>query len=184
MGRVKNYKYTLENYATGDWVVNLDGDDFFIYKYFIRESMNMILSNDNIVFLQAGHIKRDIKNINSGGVVCLPKIKSKFLILDGKEYVLNFLKFSHFSHAATIYNRKLAIETNFYNCEISSTDIDSLLRLALKGNVILYKRPVCVWLQHDYNISKNIDLSSIGNNVKWVENVYKECLIYNISEKN
>jgi len=183
LGRVKNYKFTLENYATGDWVVNLDGDDFFIDNTFISKSMNLILMYQNVVFLQSGHLKKNFYEIDKIGEVCIPHLKSEYLVINGIDYVINFLKFGHFSHCATIYNRKLAIETDFYINDIPSTDIDSLLRLALKGNVILVKDTPCVWLQHENNVSKKLDINSISRNILWIENVYNECLKYNIEKK-
>ncbi|HEY1869535.1 MAG TPA: glycosyltransferase family 2 protein, partial [Chitinophagaceae bacterium] len=56
-GRVANYKKTLEQYVNGDWVVNLDGDDYFTDLSFISKAIQLIYKSDpgSIVFLQAGH---------------------------------------------------------------------------------------------------------------------------------
>jgi len=42
IGRVANYRKSLYDYCTGDWVVNLDGDDYFTSPTFISRGMNVI----------------------------------------------------------------------------------------------------------------------------------------------
>src|SRR6516162_10757007 len=64
LGRVANYRKLLEDCATGDWVVTLDADDFFIDPSFISQSIDLITSHPekDIVFVQAGHEVRKIDN--------------------------------------------------------------------------------------------------------------------------
>lgn len=42
MGRVRNYHNILYTHATGDWVVNLDGDDYYVDKTFISTAIKDI----------------------------------------------------------------------------------------------------------------------------------------------
>ena len=42
LGRVANYHKALYEYCTGDWVVNLDGDDYFIAANFISDGISQI----------------------------------------------------------------------------------------------------------------------------------------------
>ncbi len=180
LGRVGNYKKMLYELSRGEWVVNLDGDDYFTDESFLSKSIDLIKKNNNVVFLQAGHY---LKFFNSNeSIVKLPKIKEKVLKIDGKQYILNFNKFNHFSHLATIYNREKAIETGFYINNILSTDLESMLKLALNGNVLLLKEAVGVWLQHDKNISSSSGIKKLIENLQWIDNVF-EYLVNNSKEK-
>jgi len=169
LGRVGNYKYMLKELAKGDWVINLDADDYFTDFSFIRRYIDLILANqeEQIVFVQAGHQIREDDGLLIRNE--LPNIRDKLNIMDGKTY---FLQFSHFSHLATLYNRKLALSVDFYRFDILSSDIESFLRLALLGAVILVREVVGVWMHHDENESKRLDVDVLDKNLKSFERPY------------
>jgi glycosyltransferase involved in cell wall biosynthesis len=168
-GRVANYKKMLEQYVNGDWVVNLDGDDYFTDLSFISKAIQLIYKSDpgSIVFLQAGHTIKTPE----GKIVRqdIPDIESSYVEIDGREYFLNF---NHFSHLATIFNRHKAVALDFYRYDILSTDIESFLRLALQGTVILMKESVGVWLHHGYNLSKKLNIVVVEKNMLRIEGPY------------
>ena len=160
LGRVANYKHTLENYVRGEWVVNLDGDDFYTDNTFISSSINRISGVPGVVFLQAGHTITDPdgKKLDTA----LPAIKNEYEITEGTDYFLNF---HHFSHLGSIFNRKAAMEVGFYNHDILSADIECFLRLALHGKVILMNRSVGAWVHHAGNESKKLSVSTVEKNM-------------------
>src|SRR6476660_1491131 len=59
LGRVANYKHTLEHHVRGEWVVNLDGDDYYTDNTFVSSAIKQICGEPDIVFLQAGHTIAD-----------------------------------------------------------------------------------------------------------------------------
>lgn len=150
IGRVKNYRKSIEEYAIGDWVLVLDGDDYLTDNSFIADAIKLIIEDENVVFVQAGHtvLGKDIVPYSS-----LPDIKQDYCIISGNEYFLNFK--NRFSHLATLYKRSLAVNINFYRFNILSSDIESILRLSLLGKVILLKKTVGVWYQHSSNATRN-----------------------------
>jgi len=160
-GRVANYRYALHNYARGQWVVNLDGDDYYCDRDFISLSIEMISrSTSPIVFLQAGqYIEMEGRMI-----VDNPCIKTSSLQMDGKLYFLRYAEWKHFSHLATLFDRELAKSIDFYRLDIASADIESFLRLAMHGHVILLKRPVGVWVHHGSNYSQHLTWRSVFKN--------------------
>jgi glycosyltransferase involved in cell wall biosynthesis len=160
LGRVANYKHTLENHVRGEWVVNLDGDDHYTDNTFVSSAIKQICGEPDVVFLQAGHVITD----NNGRVLgnALPSITGDFQVIDGTDYFLNF---HHFSHLASIYNRKAATDVGFYIHDILSTDIECFLRLALNGKVILMHKAVGAWVHHDGNESKKLSVSAVENNM-------------------
>ena len=171
LGRVGNYKHALEKYATGDWVVNLDGDDYFCDNNFLSEVIDIVVRQtaERIAFVQGGQY------ISKNGLLILdnPAISSEILLMDGKEYFYNFRKFNHFSHLSTVFNRKKAVEIDFYRLDISSSDIESFLRLALHGQVILIKKPYGVWQHHQTNFSQNLNFKLVMTNFKYIDSVYR-----------
>ena len=169
LGRVGNYRQALEHYAKGDWVINLDADDYFTDFSFITNFIQLILANQdkNIVFVQAGH---EIRNADQSVVQHdLPDISESVCIMEGRSY---FLHFSHFSHLATLYNRAKALALNFYRFDILSSDIESILRLALTGDVIVVRKVIGVWMQHENNQSKKLTIEVLDKNLLSIEGPY------------
>ncbi len=154
IGRVKNYNRLLYEFVSGDWVVNLDGDDYFTDPDFISAGIAEIKKGENIVFYQAAIIGRSQ----------LPDFvfKHKLLgnntkqVFDGKTYFINFNKNEFFSHLSTIYNVAKAKDIGFYSYDTLIADAESMLKLALHGNVILANKLVGVWNIHSNNESQSI----------------------------
>jgi glycosyltransferase involved in cell wall biosynthesis len=169
LGRVGNYRQALEHYAKSEWVINLDADDYFTDFSFITDFIQLILTNSdrNIVFVQAGH---EIRNADQSLVQQdLPDIGESVAILKGDSY---FIHFNHFSHLATLYNRAQALSIDFYRFDILSSDIESFLRLALLGEVILVKKVVGVWMQHDNNQSRKLTIEVLDKNLLSIRGPY------------
>jgi len=172
LGRVKNYKNTLENHARGDWVINLDGDDYFSDNGYITYCIDLVNTvGDNVVFVQGGHTV-----IGAGGRLIAQQhasIAGEYVVQDGADYFLNF---HFFSHLATLYKRTEAIKLNFYRYDILSTDIESFLRLALHGKVILTKRIAGVWLHHGANESRKLTAEVVDKNMLRIKGPYEHAL--------
>jgi len=49
LGRVKNYRRSLYEYASGDWFINVDGDDFFTDVEFVEDAMGEMVACEEIV---------------------------------------------------------------------------------------------------------------------------------------
>ena len=165
LGRVANYKKCLNEYSSENWVLNLDGDDYFINPQFISQAIYAIQKNEiqNILFYQGIHILKSGKVEN----FTLPNIIAQEECIPSKDYFFKYFERNYFSHMSTVYNRQLAIDNNFYEINIISTDIFSFLSLCLKfgeKKVIVSKNIAGIWLQHDSNTSKTLRLKEHWNN--------------------
>jgi glycosyltransferase involved in cell wall biosynthesis len=151
IGRSKNYNRTLFNYTTGDWVVNLDGDDYFTDNKFISRAMRQILSSESnvIAYLTNKYVK--IKKIKKN--ILLKNIDNKTCIISGKHYFLNYYKIGGFTHMSFIYDRKTALQIGFYQSSLLSADFISFMMLLLNGNIILSNYNIGIWRVHNKNAS-------------------------------
>jgi glycosyltransferase involved in cell wall biosynthesis len=154
IGRSGTYRKLLYELITGDFVVNLDGDDYFEDTTFLSRAADLLLNNNNTVFYQAtiyalvnGEKAYQFKHD-------LIKKKDEYLVLKGKDYFVNFFKNNYFGHLATVYNVELARSVGFYEYKNLNSDAESLLKLALLGDVILENKCIGVWVIHENNESK------------------------------
>ena len=155
IGRVANYRKALYEYATGEWVINLDGDDYFTDSGFVSKAMADIakMANKHVLVYQANHNITKIATLLPGS----KWINENTILVNGKEYYLKYPEILNFTHCATMYNRKAAMELNFYSFNCLFTDFNSLVKLFIRGNILLSSKTVAVWHQHDLNQSSTLD---------------------------
>jgi len=168
IGKVKNYRKILYDYATGDYVLNLDGDDYLIDKSYISQAVDLINSNDLVMVFakQKVFLEKRFKLIED-------KVNNKLhKIVEGNNLFINYYKGISIPHLTTIYNRKEAIKINYYKEDIISSDWESVLRLMLNHKVGFINKFVGVWRKHSNNESRNIDIKKIVNNSKFIESPY------------
>jgi len=147
LGRVRNYRHTLYDLATGEWVVNLDGDDYFTDPEFINAAIEMTKSATDVLIIAAR-----IRVISKAREYDTPSRPKR--LMDGKEVILHYDDTSYtFYHLAALYNRQAALATNFYSMDVIGSDSDSMLRLALKGGVAYLDRVVAYHIIHGENAS-------------------------------
>lgn len=159
IGRISNYRKALNEYATGIWVLNLDGDDYFTNNHFIKNAIEKILIEgcDDVLFYQGNHILKTFDK----EFLLKPHLKEDFVIIIAKKYLNHFFTIKNFSHMSTLYNRRIAITLGFYEKDIISSDIYSFLNMAINHpgkKIILSNELSGVWLHHDLNISKSLKI--------------------------
>jgi len=143
LGRVKTYHKLLFEIATGKWVVNLDGDDYFTSSRFISEGKKWIeqFPTEQISFFQANHLNLDaVTNLKTA-----VKLDDQTCLVDGTDYLKNYHKIKSFDHFATLYNRELAIKAGFYKFDSLNTDFNSVMKLCLHGKIIISSLKIGLW---------------------------------------
>jgi glycosyltransferase involved in cell wall biosynthesis len=169
LGRTNNYRNILYNHATGDFVVNLDGDDYYTDPNFIADSVKLIDGDPRVVMVLA----RACWNMPGREEVYsdIPDVK-EILGLD----ILKSLpqeKF-YFKHMASLYRRETALKLDFYRSNAISSDWESLYRLALYGKVKYLDNNIGVWRIHGRNETASIDLDQFVENLGIWPSIYKE----------
>jgi glycosyltransferase involved in cell wall biosynthesis len=173
LGRVANYRMGLETDASGRWVLMLDGDDHLVDPSFIRKAMEALEAHaaSNPLFIQAGQRVMRFSSLgsNKADTHCLdilPDIKDPVQVMSGGDYCMFVFKTGFFTHLGTLYSRKEALKIGFYTQDISSSDMESLLRLALQGNILIMKTIAGAWIHHGNNTSTNLPIHRILENVR------------------
>lgn len=173
LGRVANYRKALEQDARGQWVLMLDGDDHLANPSFIRLAIDALHahSSRSPVFVQGGH--RVVRAHAMGDprtglapVDVLPEITGSDQLMTGGEYLQFVYRTGFFTHLGTLYSRDAAMSQGFYSRDISSSDMDSLLRLGLSGNVVVLKSIAGCWVHHGSNASSSLPLGRIEENAR------------------
>ena len=173
LGRVNNYKELLFNYSKGDWAIMLDGDDYYIDGTFISKAVSWISKNEHVVLVAAGHLIMDeVNNIKT--VELLTKEDKVF---DGKEIFYKKIKLGQ--HSTNLYNRKLAMDLDFYRIESMGADSEGLFRLCLHGQVVYFADIVVHWrIHYQNNTFKSEDALKQMHEMIFIDEVYKYSLNY------
>lgn len=148
LGRLANYRALLHNYATGDYVVMLDGDDYFTDVHFISDAVKAFYDFPDLVIYASRVWRSDHRKPEAA---TKPKpVHTKGLGLLRELPAAQYF----FAHMAAVYRRTLAIELDFYRDSSLSSDWESLYRLALTGRVLWSCDIVGVWRIHASNVSQ------------------------------
>ena len=149
LGRVKNYYTTLYERASGDYVLNLDGDDWLSDPNYISESIAILDNNPDVMATMARKQHYyELKNefTDSKGFSHLKGIVS------GNEYVWEtILGKAEFNHLTVVYRRSEAIDNDFYTLNNTASDADSIFRLISEHKIALIDKCVGVWRLHEKN---------------------------------
>ena len=179
LGRVKNYRQALYELAGGEYALNLDGDDLLIDPSLISKSIGLLEKHTGakmVVACKQAKLKDRTFQI-------MHKIPEEIVVVPGTEFVLGISQKYEFSHLTTVYNRKDALAADFYRENIISTDKESLLRLALTGDVVVYNKVAGQWNQTGGNESFNQKFADAVENLRWIENVHQELVKKTSREK-
>lgn len=171
IGRVKNYHKALYKYCTGDWVINLDGDDYFTDPDFLDYAMNLITKHkdENIFVFQGNHNIQKLKKIFPTCTI----INDEVILINGPEFFLKYYKVRRFNHCATLFKRSEALPLNFYSFNGLFTDFNSVSRLFLRGKIMLCGKKVATWRYHDGNQSSNLNQQNIQTELNSISEIAK-----------
>lgn len=150
LGMVANYRKAFYEYATGDWLLNLDGDDYLTNDSFISFAMEQLDKIDS----------KDISLIAGGAIELYPNGLKKVYIPENKVTLLDgfvcFLRWNkrHIPHLGAIYNGKIVKKIDLFNTDIVGADSEAILKMMLHGKVLFIDKIAGAWRFHGENASK------------------------------
>jgi glycosyltransferase involved in cell wall biosynthesis len=172
IGRVANYRQLLYEYATGDWVVMLDGDDYYIQSNYISKAVVFISENPALVLVGASHkIFYEKKNENVDAVLV-----ENDVVFDGKKIFTDHIAIPQ--HTTNIYKRSIAVTLNLYSHPSNASDAEGLYRLCLHGDVAYLKTIPVVWRIHGDNTTFSKDISKQLKELNFIDSVYNYSLAF------
>ncbi|MGZ4959592.1 MAG: glycosyltransferase family 2 protein [Methylomonas sp.] len=175
LGRIANYRHLLYNHSSGDYVVNLDGDDYFTDPNFILEAVRLIGSNQNVLMVVA---KTTTKTRNGEYISGIPMENN----LTGMQILRKLPNYKYLvMHMATLYARRPALEIDFYRSSTMSSDWESLYRLSLRGNVKYLDRNVGVWRIHGMNETETKNAEKQLENLTIWQSIYKDAVVFGMN---
>lgn len=167
LGRVGNYRDLLYRQASGDYVVNLDGDDFYTDPGFIEAAVAGLSDPDVLIVTARTTWLANGRRVFSGAAG--ERLMTGYELLRG----LPDSRY-HFQHMATLYRRDAACRLDFYRSASISSDWESLYRLAAIGKVRFLDRVVGEWRQHEGNATAVLETESILAKLMIWRSIYAE----------
>jgi glycosyltransferase involved in cell wall biosynthesis len=172
LGMVGNQRKGLFEYATGDWAMVLDSDDYLIESSYIRKAMEIVEAHDKVVLVHGNFRKYNVETDTSEDVCKgLPRI------VDGKWMFLNYeygvTGTTNYDKLTTLFNREIAMELDVFDDDISSSDRDCFLRLSLQGEVGFVDEVVGVYRIHGQNLALTGGEKNFFENLRAVTNPYR-----------
>ncbi|HEY9165187.1 MAG TPA: glycosyltransferase family 2 protein [Candidatus Kryptonia bacterium] len=175
LGIVRNYRKGLYDYATGEWAIYLDGDDYLTDVNFIRDAVEAIGKYDDVVLVAGGETALD----PDGSSVDQLPTTHPIEFLEGKSFFLKwFGSTGGTAHLGALYRRDLAMKIGFYVHDVVSSDWECLRRLVVTGNVVAFGRSVGVWRRHESNISRAYDVQKRLDNLISITGPYEFAKAY------
>jgi glycosyltransferase involved in cell wall biosynthesis len=163
LGRVGNYRKALYEYARGEWVLNLDGDDVLLDTGFIGAAIAAAQGPQLPVFVFADRYERDDPFDMPSYIDTARSVVPEYL--DGTRYILSLPKQkTRIHHLSVLYRRDAAMAIDFYRVDIISSDYESLWRLALGRTIAHLPCRVAIWRRHTQNASRGVKIESAIRN--------------------
>ena len=175
LGRTANYRNLLYNHATGDYVVNLDGDDYYTDHDFIAEAVKGISQAIEVVMVVARATRKSLKGEVVSKIPDIGECSGLQILakLPRREYMI--------MHMATLYSRKHAVEADFFRVDAISSDWESLYRLSLRGSVKYLDKNVGVWRIHGMNETATTNPAKHLDNLAIWSSIYKDAVIFGMN---
>jgi len=170
LGRVANYRKLLFEYAKGEWVIMLDGDDYYIDSTYISRAVGFVMKFPSLVLVGAGNkVFNESNNVFSDS-----PLVAKDVVFDGKNVLRDGMSLP--SHHTDLYLRSLACKLDFYRDPSMASDSESLFRLCLHGDVAYLSDIVSVWRVHGQNTTYTLAINKQIREIVFIEKIYQEAL--------
>lgn len=162
LGRVATYRDTLHRLARGEFVLNLDGDDWLCDATYISSAMRLVDLHPEIamVFARAASFDGATNTYVESDLN-----RGRPSVIDGMEIALGYADNSAgVPHLTALYRRAVAIDRDFYRHDVIGSDSISLLALLAGSRVGFVDKVVAVWRRHEGNASRFASIEDLMAN--------------------
>lgn len=172
IGMLKNRQRVLYNYSTGDYILHLDGDDYFTDSGYIRKAMDLIDSQGLVMVLA-----RTKSLFETDGAIIEDRINRDLPeLMDGNWFFLNLYKGYSLPTLTVVHDRRCAMDVGFFEKDIRSADWAGFLKMMIGKKVGFVNQAVGVWRKHGMNNTLNQDLDKVLSNVDYIDSPYRYAL--------
>jgi glycosyltransferase involved in cell wall biosynthesis len=170
-GRLANYRRLLYELARGEWVISLDGDDFFLDHQYISQAIKLGTSDPEVVLVfgkaakgVAVDVNKKILNADFGAT----------RLLDGSRFCFENPPYETVAplHQTCLYRRDLAISENFYQLN----EVDSIYRMMLGRKIGFLNRIATLWRQHSANATSFLSFEDLWADQEMLERICQSAL--------
>ena len=177
-GMYYSFKTALDK-ATGEWVIFLNSDDYWIDKTFISQAVNMVCKFGDIVAVCGGYkiiYENEANKIwdlsdNTEGVV-----EGAELFLRGYEF------WAPIAFEAMLIKTSILKDIDMTGSMTLAFDLDTFWKLCLRGNMYILRKPFLMFRAHESNSSGYDSINEFMNKIIYDATV--PIISYNIALKN
>lgn len=173
-GVIFNAMHSFYNYASGDYVIFIDHDDYLVDNLFLENAVKLLNANSDLSMVVANCF---IHNEETGAII--ETGYNMETIIDGKEYFLRYKseKYPNItSGLTTLFRRKNAMSMGCFKEVTHSKDLFLHLKLMLTGNVGFLKEHVGVYTLHKKNLSKSLPIEFDYTTINELKALNELCL--------
>jgi len=172
IGRVANYRKLLFEMSKGDWVIMLDGDDYFTDNNYITKCVDIVSKNRDIVLVGGG-----LRVVHSStGVEQNHPLVDRDSIFSGADIFKKNLSLPN--HQTDFYPRGLACKLDFYRDPSMASDSESLFRLCLNGKVAFLSTIAAAWRIHESNTTYTLNIKKQIRELVFIDKVFDYSIQY------
>jgi len=188
LGMTPNWRRAIYEHATGDWAIILGDDDYLLATSYISKAMALIKKEPEIVLVHANIrvLQQDTGSYADTDKKLPEVVEGRWMFMNYKYAVRGTVNFDLLT---VIFKKKLAVRINMFSDTISSSDRESLLKMALNGKVGFLDDVAAVYRIHGGNLTNALaqDMDRYFDNMRAVTGPYqyaKELGVFPADELN
>jgi glycosyltransferase involved in cell wall biosynthesis len=169
LGILRNYHETLFRKINGDWVVNLDADDFFVDPAFLSAAIVAAQSDPAIALVFANY--REFNDLD-GSQLDIRNPPHPPVLRDAEFFAAYAAGRIRWNHNAIVYRRADALAKGCYwQPDRPRNDWESFLRLIVGHKAGYLDQVVAAWVQHGANETRRLDRDKYLTNFVLIDGV-------------